>query len=66
MKSIIITVFLIFLALLSCSVYPVRSFTTSNGVYASVQEASTEPLVAVCGNGIKEAGEQCDGTDLSG
>ena len=77
MKSIIVTVFLILLALLSCSVYPVRSlevvyslrnilsegleYRTSNGVYASVQEASTN---SGCGNGVVEPGEQCDGIDL--
>ena len=64
MKSIIITVFLILLALLSGSVYPVRSFTTSNGVYASVQEASTRS--SVCGNGVKESGEQCDAGGANG
>ena len=51
MKSIIVTVFLILLALLAYS------------VYASVQEAS---ISSGCGNDIKEAGEQCDGTDLGG
>jgi len=47
-----LVVFIILLALLSGS------------VYASVQEASTS--ITVCGNNIKEAGEQCDRTDLGG
>jgi hypothetical protein len=51
-KSTIATVFLILLALLSCS------------VFASVQEASTSLSYTVCGNNIKETGEQCDGYDL--
>ena len=36
----------------------------SSSVYASTQEASTAS--AVCGNGVKESGEQCDGSDLAG
>lgn len=52
-KSIIAATFLILLAsLLSCS------------VYASTQEASTTS--PICGNGIQETGEQCDGSDLGG
>jgi hypothetical protein len=52
-KIIIATVFLILVALLlSCS------------VYASNQEASTTS--PICGNGIQETGEQCDGLDLGG
>lgn len=46
---------LILLALLTLVVVP---------VFASVQEASTNP--PVCGNNIKETGEQCDGDDLGG
>lgn len=52
MKKVCALVFLILLALLSCS------------VYAAVQEARTAP--AVCGNNIKENGEACDGSDLGG
>jgi len=63
-KKIIATVFLALLVLLSCSVYPVRSFTTSNGVYASVQEASTG--ISLCGNGVIDQGEECDGSNLAG
>lgn len=78
--SIIAAVFLILLALLSGSVYPVRSleivyslknilseglkYGTSNGVYASTQNASTTS--SVCGNGIKESGEQCDAGGSNG
>jgi hypothetical protein len=52
-KGVIAAAFLILLAsLLSCS------------VYASTQEASTTS--PVCGNGIQETGEQCDGSDLGG
>lgn len=51
-KNIIAAAFLILLALLA---YP---------VYASVQSASTAS--SVCGNGILETGEQCDGSALAG
>jgi hypothetical protein len=54
MKKVYALVFLILLTLLSSS------------VSASVQKASTGPLYTVCGNNIKETGEQCDGTDLGG
>ena len=64
MKKVFATVFLALLVLLSCSVYPVRSFTTSNGVYASVQEASTG--ISLCGNGVIDQGEECDGSNLAG
>jgi len=53
-KSIIALVFLILLALLSCP------------VFASVQEASTNPLSTVCGNGVVESGEQCDAGGSNG
>ncbi|MFA6397745.1 MAG: hypothetical protein WDK96_02775 [Candidatus Paceibacterota bacterium] len=36
----------------------------SSSVFASTQQASTTD--PVCGNNIKETGEQCDNTDLSG
>jgi len=52
------------LTLLPGSVYPVRNFIISNEVYASTQEASTRS--SVCGDGVKESGEQCDGSDLAG
>ena len=55
-KILTTTVFLILLTLLSGSVYPIRSFTTSNGVYASVQEASTS---SGCGDGICNGSETC-------
>src|SRR3989344_6105032 len=51
------------LTLLPGSVYPVRNFIISNEVYASTQEASTR--ISVCGDGVKESGEQCDGSDLA-
>ena len=55
-KSIITTAFLILLTFLP--------ILLSHPVYASVQEASTRS--SVCGNGVKESGEQCDGSDLAG
>ena len=53
MKNIIVTIFLILMASL-----------LSYSVQASFQEASTTS--PVCGNNIKESGEQCDGADLDG
>ena len=64
-KKAYVLIFLITsLALLSGSVYPVRSFMTSNEAYASVQEASTAS--SLCGNGVIDSGEECDGSNLAG
>jgi hypothetical protein len=77
MKSIIVTVFLILLAPLEVSrlrrlpmLLGIGLLTglalLSCSVYASVQEASTNPSYTVCGNNIKEAGEQCDAGGSNG
>ena len=64
--ALFLILLLVFLIPYSKPHIPNSKFQIPNTAYASVQEASTKPLVAVCGNGIKEAGEQCDGTDLAG
>ena len=64
--ALFLILLLVFLIPYSKFHIPNSIFQIPNTAYASVQEASTKPLVAVCGNGIKEAGEQCDGTDLAG
>jgi len=64
--ALFLILLLVFLIPYSKFYIPNSIFQIPNTAYASVQEASTKPLVAVCGNGIKEAGEQCDGTDLAG
>jgi len=54
----------LFLILLLVFLIPYSKFYIPDFTYASVQEASTAS--SVCGNGVKESGESCDGTDLAG
>ena len=63
-NSIFLILLLVFLIPYSKLHIPNSIFQTPNTAYASVQEASTG--ISLCGNGVIDQGEECDGSNLAG
>ena len=63
-NSIFLILLLVFLIPYSKFHIPNSIFQTPNTAYASVQEASTG--ISLCGNGVIDQGEECDGSNLTG
>ena len=58
---------LLLLSLCACSGATIPEEESSGGTESSsAGESSTDTLGAVCGDGIAEADEVCDGADLAG
>ena len=63
-NSIFLILLLVFLIPYSKPHIPNSKFQIPNTAYASVQEASTG--ISLCGNGVIDQGEECDGSNLTG